>query len=85
MIKVFKFQVSNWASSPSESDKGTGRYFNARSRIMSENNIETIINNWIQENNVDVIDIKVNNVDIEYHNNGRGNFVELWYTIIYKK
>lgn len=85
-IKVFKFQVSNWTSSPCESDVNSNRYFNARSRLFSPNSIETTINNWIDDNpTYQIKDIKISTVDVEYHNNGRGNTVELWYTITYEK
>lgn len=86
MIKVFKFQVSNWASSPSDSDRGTTRYRSALENVFTPQEVESRVNNWIDCNpTYQVKDIRVNTVDVEYHNNGRGNTIELWYTIIYEE
>ena len=43
--------------------------------------IETIINDFIKDKKV--IDIKINNIDVHYHNNGYDNRIQLVYTVIY--
>lgn len=43
--------------------------------------IDKEINDFIEDKNV--IDIKVNTIDIRYHNNGYSNTIGLVYTILY--
>lgn len=83
-IKVFKFEVSNASSSPFGNDDCKQKWFQEKQdKLIGPTQIESIINNFCCEK--DIIDIKINNVDVEYHNNGRGNTIELWYTIMYKE
>ena len=78
-IKLFRFEVSNASSLALESDW----YKNDKEKIVSEEMIEYIVNDFIYDKNV--IDIKVNNVDVNYHNNARGNTIHLLYTIMYEE
>lgn len=81
-IKVFKFQVSNAAYGQSGSCESYTWYQNLKGQEVSPEQIETTINTFCQGK--EIIDIKINNVDINYHNNGYSNNIELWYTIMYK-
>lgn len=78
-IKLFRFEVSNASSLALESDW----YKNDKEKIVSEGMIENIVNDFIYDKNV--IDIKVNNADVNYHNNARGNTIHLLYTIMYEE
>lgn len=82
-IRVFKFEVSNASRCALSSDVGDSWYREYRNRLYSPQEIEEEINEFCS--NVDVVDVKVNEVDCDYHNNGRGNTIELWYTIVYKE
>lgn len=70
-IAVFKYKASIalWE------EDGGGECINAEL-------IENEINNFCEGKNV--IDIKVNTVEYDYHNNGGCNGVTLVYTILYK-
>lgn len=52
--------------------------------LKSEKDIERIINEFLYKEAKKVLEIKVNTVDVEYHNNARGNTVDLVYTILYE-
>lgn len=81
-IKVFKFQVSNAAYGQSGSCESYTWYKNLKGQEVSPEQIETTINTFCQGK--EIVDIKINNVDTNYHNNGYSNTIELWYTIMYK-
>ena len=81
-VKIFRFEVSNGSSNPLKDDESSSWYINGQAKLVSEQEIEETINNFIYD--IEVIDIKVNNIDINYHNNARGNTIHLIYTIIYK-
>ena len=81
-IKVFKFEVSNASSAAFSDDMQKEWYYKKQARLKTPSEIENIINEFCKDK--DVVDIKIQTVDVEYHNNGRGNTVELWYTIMYK-
>ena len=81
-IKVFKFEVCNASSRAFIDDKGKEWYRNCQARLISPEQIEKIVNNFCADKTV--MDIKIQSVDVEYHNNGRSNTIELWYTIMYK-
>jgi hypothetical protein len=80
-IKVFKFKVSNYGYMESAEYKSKlGKEYRD---INDELVIEGTVNNFIKDKKV--IDIKTNNVEVSYHNNGHANLVELYYTIIYEE
>ena len=81
-IKIFRFRVSNATSSPFSGDEKSEWFMKAKKEIWSEKKIEKTINDFIADK--DIVDIKINNVDVQYHNNGRGNTIDLVYTITYK-
>jgi hypothetical protein len=81
-IKVFKFQVSNAAYGQSGSCESYRWYQNLKDKTVSTEYVERIINEFCSDK--EVVDIKINNVDTNYHNNGYSNTIELWYTIMYK-
>lgn len=81
-IKTFRFRVSNAASSAFSDDINTNWYTERVKELVSEAEITKKINKFI--NDKEVIDIKITPVDVNYHNNGRGNTVDLIYTIIYR-
>lgn len=81
-IKILKFEVSNAASSPFDEDKNKPWFSNCIKRLKTPSEIQTEINKFCADK--EVVDIKTNTVDVHYHNNGRGNTIELWVTITYK-
>ena len=70
-IKVLKFRMSDYTNMADQE--------NERNGILE---IEKIINDFIWGK--DIIDIKVNAIDVNYHNNGRNNTIDLIYTILYR-
>lgn len=80
-IKVFKFEVSNWSSAAFTDQIGTQKHKNAQARLATEEKIESTIDDYIADK--EVISINANTVDLHYHNNGRGNTIQLIYTILY--
>jgi len=52
-------------------------------KTISAERIEEIVNEFSLDK--EIIDIRINNVDVNYHNNGYSNTIELWYTIMYKE
>ena len=82
-IKVFKFQVSNAAYEQSGSCEEYGWYKKLKDTEATTECVERTINEFCSDK--EVVDIKINNVDINYHNNGYSNKIELWYTIMYKE
>lgn len=82
-VKVFRFRVSNAASAMHDEDKSSRYFINLQKELVSEKSIEQTINKFIADR--DVVDIKINNVDVNYHNNARGNTIDLVYTIMYKE
>ena len=82
-VKVFKFLVSNPASSMLAGDEKNASFRECMSQLKKPEDIENVINAFCCDK--DVIGINVNEIDVKYHNNGRGNTIELWYTIIYRQ
>lgn len=82
-IKVFKFEVSNGSCCEFEGDARERWFKIAQSKLATPEKIERTINNFCLDK--DIIDININNVDVKYHNNARGNTIELWYTIKYNE
>lgn len=84
-IKVFEFEVSNAAASPCSGDYKENWFNKEIDKLSSPYEIEHTINDFLETNNYTLVDLKVNNVDVHYHNNARGNTINLVYTIIYKE
>lgn len=82
-VKVMRFRVSNAASAPSCNDYKEQWYRDRKAELVSEAEIEAKVNAFIS--NVKVVDIKVSTVEVHYHNNARGNTVDLVYTIMYEE
>lgn len=83
-VKVFRFRVSNAASSPCGSSDKKELWFRERmSELISPEQIEDTVNSFLDAVNR-VVGIEVNTVDVNYHNNARGNTVDLIYTIMYE-
>jgi hypothetical protein len=81
-VKIFRFQVSNASYLNDREDDKTSRWYSNNSKeLVKENEIETIINDFIEDKNV--VEIKVTTIDVLYHNNARSNTIELIYTIMY--
>lgn len=80
-VKIFKFRVSNASSSVSEEDVNSAWYKKTKSLLQTEEEIESTINDFIKDKTL--IDIKINTIEVNWHNNGRGNTVDLVYTIIF--
>jgi len=83
-VKVFRFRVSNAASSPCPDDYRENWFKERLAELKSEKDIECIINKFLYKKGKKVLDIKVNMIDVEYHNNARGNTIDLVYTILYE-
>lgn len=81
-VKVFKFKVSNAASNLLKNDAQEQWARNAMNELETPEDIEYTVNHFCDNKNI--IDIKVNKVEVNYHNNARGNTIELWYTILYE-
>ena len=48
--------------------------------------LERDINKFLKENpEITILDIKMQNVDVNYHNNARYNTIEIWCMIIYEE
>lgn len=82
-IKTFKFEVSNWSSSCNDTDKNGASYAEYQKRIATPEQIDKTINEFCKGKTIK--NINVNNIDINYHNNARGNTIEMMYTIIYEE
>lgn len=82
-IKVFRFEVSNASSSCFEDDKYQRWYKQDQIKLASREYIENCINEFLKDK--EFIDLKVSTIDVEYHNNGRGNTIHLLYTLLYKE
>lgn len=82
-VKVFRFRVSNAASRPCTGDIGEKWFDKSKAELKSNEYIEDTINSFLDKVNR-AIDIKVNTVDVGFHNNGRGNTVDLVYTVLYE-
>ena len=81
-VKVFKFRVSNAASAPFKDDKGKEWYKKCIDALKSPEDIEKELSEFMKGK--EIISVLTNTIDVEYHNNGRGNTVDLIYTIMYK-
>ena len=84
MVKIFEFEISNASSAPTDGDMREPWYARERRKLVSTNEMEETINNFIEYTTKRVIDIKVNIYEVRYHNNGRGNTNHIVYTIIYE-
>lgn len=82
-VKVFRFRVSNWTTLSFDKDKKMLAHTEAQKELVSEEQIEEIINNFIVDKQVK--DIIVNTVDVHFHNNGRSNSIDLVYTVLYRE
>lgn len=91
-IKTFEFIVSNWTYLEDINDREykdneykKQRVLMKKAEIQKAHDIERVINNYLNENNVELVDMKVNNIDINYHNNGGANTIKMIYTLIVKE
>lgn len=82
-VKVFRFEVSNPSSCIFDKEKNESWVEVQKKKIDDEAKIEFIINNFLEDKTLK--DIRVNTVDVNYHNNARGNTIHLIYTIIYSE
>lgn len=85
-IKTFKFTISNAASAAFSEDKNKDWYDKRVAELATPEHIDKEINKFLNKSIPDreVVDIKITTVDVHYHNNGRGNTVDLVYTIMYR-
>ena len=84
-IKIYEFEVSNATMCPCSEDYNKTWFNRELDKLSSTYDIEHTINDFLETNNYILVDLKVNNVDVLYHNNARGNTIKLVYTIIYKE
>ena len=80
-IKIFRFEVSNWSSEAFEDDLRKPAYLNSQKTIVTEEQMEAIINDFIKDKVV--VSISTDTIRVQNHNNGRGNTVHLVYSILY--
>ncbi len=81
-VKIMRFCVCNCTTVCCKGDENTSWYKENVNEVSSVTEIEKIVNDFIKDKSV--IDIKVNTIDVLYHNNARSNTVDLIYTIMYK-
>lgn len=80
-VQIFRFRVSNAASCAFGEDMTAKWYKEQRQQLDDEEYIEDTINDFIKhKKNVQII---VTPVDVHYHNNARGNTIDLVYTIMF--
>lgn len=82
-IKVFRFRVSNATNKCFTEDKEKDWYKRTIGDLVSEEQIEKRVNNFIKDK--ENVSISVTPVDVHYHNNGRSNTIDLIYTITYER
>lgn len=84
-VKVFRFRVSNESSVLLDDieDKSTKWYKQAIHEVESEVDIENCINRFLEDKQL--LSLQVSTVDVGYHNNARGNTIDLVYSLSYKK
>ena len=82
-IKVLKFPVTNFAyGMVGRDERDIRRFADANAKLATPEHIQKTVNDFCKEHNVR--DIQVTSVDVDYHNNGYHNMIELYYTIIYE-
>ena len=88
-IKIFRFQVSNPANYADEEDKRAIWYLQHKEKLCSAEKVEATLNRFLTEleesGRYEVVDIKANSYTGERHNNGRADWVEMQYTIMYRE
>ena len=81
-VKAFSFRLSNPASHAFDDDFKSAWYKNQISLVQTTEDIENTINEFIEDKTV--VQMIVTHVDVNYHNNARGNTIDLIYTIMYE-
>lgn len=81
-VKIFRFNVSNATSYCFDDDKKDKWYQEGQDRLVSEEKIEEILNDFIKDKSN--VSITVTPIDVHYHNNARGNDIDLIYTVMYE-
>lgn len=82
--KIFKFEVSNSSSYAfGTDDKNQEWFIAAQKRLINEETIEKTINDFLDGKVY--VDMKVNTIDVNYHNNAGGNTIHMIYTILYSE
>lgn len=91
-VKTFEFLVSNWAYLEDISDSKyqdntykLNRVINHKKQIKYASDIENTINDYLNNNNVELVDMKIDTIDINYHNNAGANTIKMIYTLIVKE
>lgn len=82
-VKIFRFRVSNASSHAFSEDVDKRWYKEKLEELDSTEWIEQVINEFCEEHNV--VNIIANTIEVNKHNNARGNTVDMIYTISYKK
>lgn len=85
-VKIFNATVSNWTTAGGTLEEIRSKYFQqAAKQVLTPHQVEETINHWAECGGYEIVDIKVTAVEIQHHNNGATNTVELWYTILYEQ
>ena len=82
-VKIFNFEVSNPSFKADEKDSKEEWCRKLRKDLVEYNTIEKILNDFLLEKTL--IKLTANTVDVKFHNNGRANYVQLVYTIVYSE
>lgn len=81
-VKIFEFELSNYALDASNSDMKLASFRDAETRLVSTDAMEDMINYFLRDKVL--VDINVVPATVRTHNNGRNNTVKLIYTVVYK-
>ena len=87
-VEILKFKVSNWASHAFTSDERGSSYRQALADMVTPNEMKRKVNEALEDIEWEggvIKDIHVNELMIHQHNNGRGNMIDMVYTIVYEK
>lgn len=82
-IKTFRFTVSNAASMNLKQDQNDSNFQKLAKEITSQETIDNTINDFLADKLL--VDVKINTIDVNYHNNARGNKIDVIYTVIYRE
>ena len=82
-VKNFRFRVSNWTSRPCLGDETNPLFYEGAKEVYDCEQIDEILDDFLKDANR-IIDIRVTPIEVNKHNNGKGNTVDLIYTFLYE-
>jgi hypothetical protein len=81
-VKIFRFRINSISSVIFEGDEKELWYNNGLIELESIEKVEETINVFLTHK--ELVSMNVSTIDVRTHRNGRGNTVDLIYTIVYK-